>query len=817
MRRIGAAVAAVLTLALVPGPARPADPSAGGVSKTDPKVSWSGHFVAGATLSSSAAVCTDPAGKPNPPQPSGPNACDVFTLTVADGGAEVALSDFGGDDVDLVIHVREADGKVGPFVTDSAGTASVEKAQIREPGTYYVFAIAYTVVNHDYKGTAEFRANAIHGVGRPFEPTPASLSRFEIKPPDADPMRQRHFLKAVDGANLYVETWLPKATSKFAPPAKIPTILVMTPYVSQGVEEYSDAIDYFVPRGYAVAQHHVRGTGESGGCLEQTGNLQIDDGARVVEYLGRDAPWSDGNVGMYGISYDAETQISVAGFGDPEKIKYLKAIVPASSVGGQYEYSYLDGVPYAGYALASNAFYLATSAAPGQTLNTQYAQKLNCQPDVLTNSADQSGDVTPFWQEREYRPGASKIKAATFMVHGLADYNVLPLAEAGFFDRLPASTPHKGLFGIWEHAFPDSHSTRPEWNRFDWLPMTLAWYDRYLKGLPTGVESWPPVQIQGNDGQWRAEPEWPSTGGPVGQLALGPAGALGVTKPSGSTTYAEATALANVEPLSEQAVFETGRLKDRLEITGQPVLDAWVSIDQPDAHFVAELETFDAGGEPIEAGIDWGMRSARHLDPIVDNHFHQATGKPAPTGTPLRVQIRFLPTDLVVPKGGFLRLTVSGVLTIARANAGFGENAATPSGSLANVTILHDCAHPSALRFLMARPAPDLLRVRDARPAESVKPTAGPPVSDAGGVASASVCGKAPERLDTFGPARAHVAPSAAQAPPSSKPSTPAKPKPKVLGEKTLPATGVGSYRVAALALLLLASALGRVRRRVRS
>ncbi len=586
----------------------------------------------------------------------------------------------------------------------------------------------------------------------------------------------------------------------------------MTPYVSQGVEEYSDAIGYFVPRGYALAQHHVRGTGESGGCLEQTGKLQIDDGARVVEYLGRDAPWSDGNVGMYGISYDAETQISVAGLGDPEKTKYLKAIVPASSVGGQYEYSYFDGVPYAGYALGSNAFYLVTSAAPGQTVNAQYPQKLNCQQDVLVNSADQSGDVTPFWQEREYRPGAENIKAATFMVHGLADYNVLPMSAAGFFDRLPASTPHKGLFGIWEHAFPDSHSTRPEWNRSDWLPMALAWYDRYLKGLPTGVESWPSVQVQGNDGQWRAEPMWPSTGGPVGQLALGPGGTLGVANPSGNTVYAESTALGAAEPLSEQAVFETGPLKNRLEITGQPVLDAWLSIDQPDAHFVAELETFDAKGDRIVAGFDWGMRSARHLDPIVNNHFHQAIGKPAPTGTPLRVQIRFLPTDLVVPKGGSLRLTVSGVLTVARANVGFGDNAATPSGSLANVTILHDCTHPSTLRFLMARPAPDLLRVRDARPENAAKPPGAPPVSDAGGVASAAVCGNAPIRLDTFGPAIAYGAPAAAK-PSVAEPSKPAPAKPKVLGRKTLPATGIGGHRVVGMALIMLGAALGWMRR----
>ena len=822
IRSIGIVLACAAALA--PGPARPADPPEGAVSKANRTVSWTGHFrgaaqVASAALGPSADACINPAsGKPNDPQPSGPNACDVFALTVEGGGADIELSGFGStDDVDLYVHVRNPDGTVGEFVTqDGEPPGTEEHASIAEPGTYWVFAAGYLVANSGYEGTATFVPKEPRGIGRPFEPLPISQPAFAVQPPSEDPDRQRHVVEAVDGANLYVETWLPKAAGKRTPPAKIPTILVMTPYVSQGVEEYSDAIDFFVSRGYAVAQHHVRGTGESGGCLEQTGRLQIDDGARVVEYLGRDAPWTDGNVGMYGISYDAETQISIAGFGDPERIKYLKAIIPASSVGGQYEYSFFDGVPYMGWALGSNAFYLVTSATPGQTVNTQYPQKLDCQADVMIASADQSGDVTPFWQEREYRPGAERIKAATFMVHGLSDFNVLPMTEAGFFDRLPASTPHRGLFGIWEHAFPDSHSTRPEWNRFDWMPMALAWYDRYLKGLPTSVESWPPVQVQGTDGQWRAEPSWPSTGGPIGQLAFGPGGKLGVSNPTGSTVYAESTALVAAEPLSERAVFETGPLKERLEITGQPVLDAWVSLDQPDAHFVAEIETFDAAGDPIVAGIDWGMRSARHLDPLVDNHFTQAEGKPAPTDTPINVQIRFLPTNLVIPKGGSLRLTVSGLLTIERevAVSGFGITSSTPSGAMTAVTILHDCDHPTALRFLTPRLSPDLLKVRDARPDASIKPSSKPPLSDGGGVATAAVCGKAPLRLDTFGPARAYGPPAPAKTPP--KAAKPAPAEPNVLEKESLPATGVGGYQTAGLAMLVVSGLLfsRRARRR---
>src|SRR5205085_11390782 len=173
---------------------------------------------------------------------------------------------------------------------------------------------------------------------------------------------QTHMVPGRDGANLYVETWLPKAKGGHIPPARIPTVLVMTPYVNANQLEYSaessiPLTEGLVRRGYAVAQHHVRGTGSSGGCLEQTGLLEPDDGARVVECLGRDAPWTDGNVGMFGISYDAETQISTAGFGDPAKTKYLKAIIPAETIGGGYDYEHFDGVPYAAHAALSFTSY----------------------------------------------------------------------------------------------------------------------------------------------------------------------------------------------------------------------------------------------------------------------------------------------------------------------------------------------------------------------------------------------------------------------------------------------------------------------------
>jgi X-Pro dipeptidyl-peptidase len=611
-------------------------------------------------------------------------------------------------------------------------------------------------------------------VGRGLEPQPRSEVRYDVQPPSADPERLDHVVKAADGVELFVETWVPKARAGGPqPPPRVPVILVNTPYTHKDHPylAYPDTpargnpLEYFVSRGYAVSVAHVRGTGESGGCIEQTASSQIDDGARVIEYLGRDAPFSDGNVGMYGKSYDAETQLSVAGRGDPVRTKYLKAIIPVATVGGQYEYNNFDGVPYTGVAAQGQAVYIQYSFAEGGPDNgvniARLPERASCQGEQTLVAADLSGDFTPYWQDREYRPGAPNIRAATLFVHGLFDLNVKALTQVGLFDRIPDTTPHKLILGQWAHDFPNNPTYRPEWGRDDWLAIALAWYDRYLKGEPTQVESWPAVQVQDVAGQWRAEAGWGDTGGPAGQLALGSAGALGVTAPTGSDSYDEAT--------GGFLTFETAPVEQALRLTGQAVADLWVTLSYPDAHVDATLQVVRPDGTVTPGETTVGHRSARHLEPMPTGYFEQATGIAPPTGTPVRVPVRLLPQDLVVPAGGRLRLL------IAAPNQETSQ--ANPSGAPGTVIVLHDCAHPSALRFLMPSEHPDLLDVLDGTQPGGLGRTPAPATvaATAGGLATALVCGAAPIR-----PARSYGDTAA--------PPTPQQPAKRVAAKPSLSA-----------------------------
>jgi hypothetical protein len=279
--------------------------------------------------------------------------------------------------------------------------------------------------------------------------------------------------------------------------------------------------------------------------------------------------------------------------------------------------------------------------------------------------------------------------------------------------------------------------------------MVTAWYDRYLKGLKTGVERWPSVQVQASDGSWRVERDFPGTGGPVGHLALGAAGTLGLPKPDGATTFTEGVARA----VHDKITFTTPALTAPLHLTGQPVLDLWVTTDRPDGHVAAQITVLGPDGEPLqhegssaELHATYGFRSLQHLQPIEENWFRQSSPELPPTGTPLRVPVRFQPTDLVVPVGGRVELTIAGSLDYPRLSL--------PSGTAARITVLHDCEHMSALRFLMADPKAPALEVREVDQEGPLKaPAAKRRVVD-GNLASDKVCGSAPERLDAFRPTR---------------------------------------------------------------
>lgn len=591
--------------------------------------------------------------------------------------------------------------------------------------------------------------------GVEWAPPPLPEPTFGISAP------QVRWVPAADGTRLYTETYLPDPL----PAGGVPVVVSYTPYASRGGPDDPHLIGLLVPRGYAVTFAHVRGSGGSEGCIEQTADHEVDDGARIVEDAGALAPWANGAVGMHGISYPGGTQIATATGPDRERLQYLKAVVVGAPVVSAYEFYNRDGVPQVLHGAAGALLYLLALSNLSDRPELILTDRLGCQPEVLAGSIDISGNYTDFYARRDHTRHLDRLEAATLMVHGSADRRVDSQQQIGLFDRIPATTPHVGLFGVWDHEWPDDYdfngpldpavSPRRDWERIDWDATQFAWYERYLRGVDNGADGWP-TQVQGTDGQWRTASTWPVVPGPERSLLLGGGGVLGATAPTGSTTYLE-TPLPELEAPGlptdllpgTTAVFTTAPFAERTEVMGAPSVDLWVQLLLPDSHLTARLEVVDAAGNRVtHESRTVGARSAMHLAPIVDGRFRQAAGRPAPIGTPVPVPIRFNPIDLVVPAGARLRLTVAGSSIVFDGLDGVSPGAGAvlqgpslPSLLIQPVTILHDAAHPSALRFTLPEADSQLLDVQEADQPDfgaAAAPSPAAPAVPAGSDATAS-------------------------------------------------------------------------------
>ena len=101
----------------------------------------------------------------------------------------------------------------------------------------------------------------------------------------------------------------------------------------------------------------MRGTGQSDGCMRYGDEVDWRDGAAVVQAIAAQ-PWSNGNVGMWGHSYPAWSQMMTAAMRPPA----LKAIVPTSGVYDLWSLLTRRGAPLTGG--------LGSAFAPAFTLTT---------------------------------------------------------------------------------------------------------------------------------------------------------------------------------------------------------------------------------------------------------------------------------------------------------------------------------------------------------------------------------------------------------------------------------------------------------------
>lgn len=301
---------------------------------------------------------------------------------------------------------------------------------------------------------------------------------------------------------------------------RVPVILTATPYIRPGTAPTSFYVggilgEEFASAGYAVAAFSVRGTGDSGGCFGFKSIDEQRDLPAVIDWLASQ-PWSNGRVGMQGLSYPGTTPVMAAIQNPPA----LKTIVIAGTILDEYGFSY-SPQGAAKFPAAFTVFGPAPtttvpySLPPSPAASPEEISQRVCPELVEANTVFPEGEVTgerdpQFWTDRRFIDHVPDITAATFVVHGFQDrWGSGHAWQDDWAWQTLLSAPKRMLIGQWWHEWPNRNSIYPGHELTDWKERLLSWFDYWLKGRggqPSGLGE---VEFQDNSGSWTRTDAWP--------------------------------------------------------------------------------------------------------------------------------------------------------------------------------------------------------------------------------------------------------------------------------------------------------------------
>ncbi|MFG2001258.1 Xaa-Pro dipeptidyl-peptidase [Spirillospora sp. NPDC048911] len=380
--------------------------------------------------------------------------------------------------------------------------------------------------------------------------------------------------------------------------------------------------NYYIPRGYAVAQLDSIGTGGSTGC-PTSGDRSEQAGAKAaVDWLnGRakgwaadgsevKAGWSTGNVGMIGQSYNGTLPNMAAATG----VVGLKAIVPIAAISSWYDY------------YRANGGVLAPGGFQGEDLDVLAKAVLTrknpevCKPVIDQIEATQdrvTGDYSKVWADRDYLGQARKVRAAVMVVHGLNDWNVKVKNSVQWWNAIKqAGVPRK----LWLHQA--NHATPFRWRLEEWLRQTGAWFDRFLYNIDNGITKEPRVDVERAPGQWETASDWPVPGtrtvpvslnagkaGQPGTLSLRPRrGPVQSMIDAGRTRTAEQLLVNEDQADPNRLAFLTPALTKPVRLNGIPKAAFRASLDGRSPYLTALLVDYGTDTRPTGARLDTGQR-----------------------------------------------------------------------------------------------------------------------------------------------------------------------------------------------------------------
>jgi predicted acyl esterase len=326
---------------------------------------------------------------------------------------------------------------------------------------------------------------------------------------------------ARDGVSLSLSVSLPAGARLDGSQTSVPVILDCHPYRKDDLFSFqgSGLYEYFNERGFATARLDVRGTGRSRGFLPlaEYSHEEIDDCVDVIEWLAGQA-WSNGSVGMWGISWSASNTLLVAAR-RPPALKACIAVHPSDELFAS-DIHYIDGLlHYDLYDLFIDSLNPLTPG-PDFPVDDQLIRERFDQPPwmaaILQHPVNDS-----HWRSRSLAPRWDRIGCPVFLVGGW--YDGYHECVFRLLEKLPV--PVQATIGPWAHVLP--HMGGPG-KPVDWLAQASDWWERWLRPErlpevepPGAGDGWRKVQVFTRrwhrpgaqtaviEGSWKTTDEWP--------------------------------------------------------------------------------------------------------------------------------------------------------------------------------------------------------------------------------------------------------------------------------------------------------------------
>jgi putative CocE/NonD family hydrolase len=564
----------------------------------------------------------------------------------------------------------------------------------------------------------------------------SSFGQYQPPPLYSEAVTTSQYLTMRDGVRLAISITRPSKEGKPIE-GRFPvlwqhTLAISAPGVlpkSQGgmLGAYG-AVPSLAYHGYVVVQVARRGQGPSFGKRRgYNDRSEAYDAYEVIDWLAAQS-WSSGAIGIYGCSNTGDASMHAVTAANP----HLKA-----AWAGCFSWEKYDGFWRGG-------IYANWGTGPERTIEQDMANTpvQGDEEKVLLRQAaeeHQGGTVlTQMWAAMPFRDDYAPGVGSRFWYEG---------SVASYLPKINASGTAIYIQGGWRDDLRgqglltyanlknDRHVVIGPWGHcqngdFNMLAEMHRFFDQHLKGIKTGILTQDPIHyftVNAPAGtEWRSSKIWPVAGTQPAKFFLAGSSASGgelqSQAPTGAGSLTTFTVRYDVDcpALARQPGglltgappcpvqhggprFVTAPLESDTEVTGDAVVDLWMSSSASDGNIFVYLEDVAPDGkvtQVTDARLNASLRKVSK--PKYENYglpyhrSHREDAQPFIPGEPAQLVFAFLPASHIFKAGHSIRISVAG--------SDYRERDRMPVSPAPTMTILNTPSNPSCISLPMVNP-----------------------------------------------------------------------------------------------------------------